>query len=130
MELLNVQTRQRKAETGQATVEFALLLPLFVACVSVLIACIGIGLASLRLADSARIAARTASTSDNPTIAVQSLLQNQGIIHTESIDESGQLLTVTLKRNIRVPLLGIPIPKIAISAQSTVLLEGTPVLTD
>jgi Flp pilus assembly protein TadG len=130
MALLNVQIHQRRADAGQATVEFALLLPLFIACVAVLISCIGIGLSSLRLADTARVAARTASTSDNPSQAVQTLLQGQGITHTESTDATNQFLTVKLKRNVRVPLLGIPIPMMELSAQSTVMLEGVPVLQE
>ena len=130
MALLNVQILQRRADAGQATVEFALLLPLFIACVAVLISCIGIGLSSLRLADTARVAARTASTSDNPSQAVHILLQGQGITHTESTDATKQFLTVKLKRNVRVPLLGIPIPMMELSAQSTVMLEGVPVLQE
>jgi Flp pilus assembly protein TadG len=128
MALFNAQIHQRKADSGQATVEFALLLPLFVACVAVLISCIGIGLSSLRLADTARVAARAASTSDNPSQTVQTLLQGQDITHAESTDTTHQLLTVKLTRNVQVPLLGIPIPLLELSAQSIVLLEGAPVL--
>jgi hypothetical protein len=128
--LLNVQIHQHRADAGQATVEFALLLPLFIACVAVLMSCIGIGLSSLRLSDTARMSARAASTSDNPSQTVQTLLLGQGITHTESTDATQQFLTVKLTRNIRVPLLGVPIPMMELSAQSTVMLEGAPVLQE
>lgn len=119
---------RRKGETGQATVEFALLLPLFVACFSVLFSAISIGLSSLRLADMARVAARTASTSDDPSRTVQMMLQDRNIAHRESLDSTQQFLTVKLEQSIRIPLLGIQIPKFSLTAQSTVLLEGMPTL--
>ncbi|MEY3656866.1 MAG: hypothetical protein RL114_1224 [Actinomycetota bacterium] len=130
MELLNVQIHQHRADAGQATVEFALLLPLFIGCVAVLVSCIGIGLSSLRLADTARMSARAGSTSDNPSQTVQMLLRDQGISHSESTDSTNQFLTVKLTRKIRVPILGIPIPMMELSAQSTVMLEGAPVLQE
>jgi Flp pilus assembly protein TadG len=126
----SVRIHQRKDEAGQATVEFALLLPLYVGCIAVLITSIGIGLSSLRLADTARVAARAASTSDNPSQTLQSFLQGQGIAHSESVDATQQFLTVKLTKNIRIPFLGIPIPSVEMSAQSTVLLEGAPVLQE
>lgn len=121
--------RPHRAEAGQATVEFALLLPLFVACVVVLLASIAVGLASLRLEDTARVAARAASTSDDPSQTVDSLLTHQEISHSESLDATHQFLTVSLWQKIRIPLVGIPIPALTINAQSTVLIEGLPVLT-
>ena len=129
-ELFNVRIHQRKGEAGQATVEFALLLPLFVACFAVLLSAIGLGLSSLRLADMARVAARAASTSDNPSQTLQSFLQDQGIAHSESVDATQQFLTVKLTQKMRIPFLGIPIPNAELSAQSTVLLEGAPVLQE
>lgn len=121
--------RPHRDEAGQATVEFALLLPLFVFCIAVLVASIAVGLASLRLTDTARVVARAASTSDDPSQTVDSLLTHQEISHSESLDETNQFLTVSLRQKIHIPLLGIPIPALAIKAQSTVLLEGLPVLS-
>ena len=121
--------RPHRDEAGQATVEFALLLPLFVFCIAVLVASIAVGLASLRLTDTARVVARAASTSDDPSQTVDSLLTHQEISHSESLDETNQFLTVSLRQKIHIPLLGILIPALAIKAQSTVLLEGLPVLS-
>ncbi|CAB4610700.1 unannotated protein [freshwater metagenome] len=120
--------RPHRADAGQATVEFALLLPLFVSCVAVLVASIAVGLASLRLADTARVVARAASTSDNPSETVKTLLTHQQITHSESFDATNNFLTVSLRQRIRIPLIGIPIPALTLSAESTVILEGLPVL--
>lgn len=130
MELCNVQIRRHKGEAGQATVEFALLLPLFIACIALIAWSALLGLSSIRLSDTARVAARAASTAADPTLTVESLLENQEISHSESLDETRQFLTVTLRQKIRIPLLGIPLPALSISAQSTVLVEGQPMLTN
>lgn len=124
-----MQIHQHKDDTGQATVEFALLLPLFVSCIALIVASTAVGLSSIRLADTARVVARAASTTEDPSQAVKALLKNQQIAHTESIDESRQFLTVTLRQRIRLPLIGIPIPAVTMSAQSTVVVEGLPLLT-
>lgn len=121
--------RPRRADAGQATVEFALLLPLFISCMAVLMASTAAGLASLRLSDTARVVARAASTSDNPSQTVESLLTSQEIAHSESLDATNNILTVSLRQKIRIPLIGIPIPVLTLNAESTVLLEGLPVLT-
>ena len=120
--------RPHRADAGQATVEFALLLPLFVSCIAVHVASIAVGLASLRLADTARVVARAASTSDNPSETVKTLLTHQQITHSESFDATNNFLTVSLRQRIRIPLIGIPIPALTLSAESTVILEGLPVL--
>ena len=120
--------RPHRADAGQATVEFALLLPLFVSCIAVLVASIAVGLASLRLADTARVVARAASTSDNPSETVKTLLTHQQITHSESFDATNNFLTVSLRQRIRIPLIGIPVPALTLSAESTVILEGLPVL--
>lgn len=130
MALLNdpIHLRKGDSDAGQATIEFALLLPLFAFCLTVLCSAVGIGLTSIRLTDTARLAARSASTSDNPTDVVESIVGPSGIHHFESIDTTQHFLTVQLTKNIQIPLLGISIPKVTVSAQSTVLIEGMPAL--
>ena len=128
MASFNAQIRRRKVDTGQATIEFALLLPLFALCLGLLITAIGIGLASIRLADTARLAARAASTAVNPGAVVDSIVQSADISHTELTDSSQQFLTVALSQHLRLPLLGIPLPGYTLTAQSTVLIEAVPIL--
>lgn len=132
MALLNELIHPRKGDpnAGQATIEFALLLPLFVFCLTVLCGAVGIGLTSIRLTDTARLAARSASTAENPTDVVESIVGPNGIHHSEFMDTTQQFLTVQLTKNIQIPLLGISIPKVKVSAQSTVLIEAVPVLVN
>lgn len=128
MGLFSVRTHQRKDDIGQASVEFALLLPLYVFCLALIAASAAVGLSSLRLSDTARVVARAASTADNPSQTVEGLLTNQPISHSESLDETHQFLTVTLRQKIRIPIIGIPIPVVLLSAHSTVTVEGLPIL--
>ena len=128
MESFSAQIRHRRVDAGQATIEFALLLPLFALCIGLLISAIGIGLSSIRLADTARLAARAASTSENPGAIVDSIVHDAHISHTELIDSSQQFLTVTLFQHLQLPFLNIRLPGYTLTAQSTVLIEAIPIL--
>ena len=103
---------------------------MFVTTLAVLVSAIGIGLSSLRLTDMTRVAARAASTSDVPSHAVQMMIPHRDISHRETLDATQRFLTVELRQNIRIPILRIPIPKIVLTARSTVLLEGMPILQE
>jgi hypothetical protein len=128
MEFFNVRIHLRKDDTGQATVEFALLLPLFVACIGVLIATTMLALSSLRLADTARTAARIASTSNDPQDAVRTFTTETGVDSRVTLDDQRHFLTVYLTQRIRLPLIGIPIPVVRITSHITVMYEGIPAL--
>jgi hypothetical protein len=127
-ESFNVRIRQRKVDAGQATVEFALLLPLFIACIAVLLATTAVSLSSLRLADTAHTAARVASTSNDPQDAVRTFTTETGVDSRVTLDNQRQFLTVHLAQKIRLPLIGLPIPVVRITSHSTVLYEGVPAL--
>jgi hypothetical protein len=124
----NVRILPHNDDSGQATVEFALLLPLFVTCIGVLIATTALALSSLRLADTARTAARIASTSDDPQAAVSSYIAETGIDSRVALDDQRQFLTVYVAQQIRLPLVGVPIPLIKITSYITVMYEGVPTL--
>jgi hypothetical protein len=128
MEFFNVRILPHKDDSGQSTVEFALLLPLFVACIAVLIATTALALSSLRLADTARTAARIASTSNDPQTAVSSYIAKTGVDSRVVLDDQRQFLTVYVSQRIRLPLIGVPIPVVKISSHITVMYEGVPTL--
>ncbi|CAB4663041.1 unannotated protein [freshwater metagenome] len=128
MAFFNVRILPYKDDSGQATVEFALLLPLFVACIAVLIATTALALSSLRLADTARTAARIASTSNDPQTAVSSYIAETGVDSRVVLDDQRQFLTVYVSQRIRLPLIGVPIPVVKISSHITVMYEGVPTL--
>jgi hypothetical protein len=103
-------------------------LPLFVACIAVLIATTALALSSLRLADTARTAARIASTSNDPQTAVSSYIAKTGVDSRVVLDDQRQFLTVYVSQRIRLPLIGVPIPVVKISSHITVMYEGVPML--
>jgi Flp pilus assembly protein TadG len=94
MEFFNVRILQHKDDSGQATVEFALLLPLFVACIGILVATTALALSSLRLDDTARTAARVASTSNDPQDAVRTFITKTGVDSRVTLDHQRQFLHV------------------------------------
>jgi len=128
MEFFNVRILPHKVDSGQATVEFALLLPLCVACIGVLIAMTALALSSLRLADTARTAARVASTSNDPEDAVRTMTTKTGVDSRVTLDDQRQFLTVYVSQRIRLPLIGLPIPVVRITSHITVMYEGVPML--
>lgn len=119
-----------KDDSGQATVEFALLLPLFVACIGALAATTAIALTSLRLDDTARMAARVASTSNDPEDAVRTIATKTGVDSRVTLDDQRQFLTVYMTQRIRLPLIGLPIPVVRMTSHITVMYEGVPMLLD
>ena len=123
-----MRIRPHKDDSGQATVEFALLAPLFVTCIGVLVATTALALSSLRLADTARTAARVASTSNDPQNAVRTLTKETGVDSRVALDDQRQFLTVHLSQRIRLPLIGFPLPIVRITSHSTMMYEGVPML--
>ena len=117
-----------KDDSGQATVEFALLLPLFVTCIGALVAATALSLSTLRLDDIARMAARVASTSNDPQNAVTTLTKETGVEYRVILDDQRQFLTVYVAQRIRLPLFGLPIPVVRMTSHITVMYEGVPML--
>ena len=97
-------------ESGQATVEFALILPLLIACVGIILAAGVIARLHIQAWEVAFLAGRAASLSiDDPQGEAEATLRSAGLsgwrVRTQ-VDEP--LLTVGVERrfSIRVPLLG------------------------
>ena len=101
---------KERDESGQATVEFALILPLLIACVGIILAAGIISRLHIQAWEVAFLAGRAASLSiDNPQGEAEATLRSAGLsgwrVRTQ-VEET--LLTVRVERrfSIRVPLLG------------------------
>ena len=97
-------------ESGQATVEFALILPLLIACVGIILAAGIIARLHIQAWEGAFLAGRAASLSiDDPQGEAEAILWSAGLsgwrVRTH-VDEP--LLTVRVERrfSLHVPLLG------------------------
>jgi uncharacterized membrane protein len=97
-------------ESGQATVEFALILPLLIACVGIILAAGVIARLHIQAWEVAFLAGRAASLSiDDPQGEAETTLRSAGLsgwrVRTQ-VDEP--LLTVRVERrfSLHVPLLG------------------------
>jgi Flp pilus assembly protein TadG len=124
----------RERPRGQATVEFALILPLVVACMMCVLATGVVVYDHLSLADLSRSAVRAAVASDDPPSAARSV-----VTHTDSsvqirttMDDATGLVHVKLTRQRKLPLwfLGRVLPHISVTAGATMLREPTSVIGD
>ena len=97
-------------ESGQATVEFALILPLLIACVGIILAAGIIARLHIQAWEVAFLAGRAASLSiDDPQGEAEATLRSAGLsgwrVRTQ-VEESLLLVRVERRFSIRVPLLG------------------------
>ncbi len=118
---------QRDSKKGQATVEFALIFPLAIACMAFVFVAGAITFDQLSLAEIARTCARAAIVSENPESAAHEIAQRfDRSIRVETItnDEFG-FITVRLERSRKLPLFLIQrvAPDILIRASSTMMRE-------
>ena len=120
--------RPLSKQRGQATVEFALVMPLVVACVALLIGTTVTCLQYIALHDTARVAARVASTADNPTTAARHAVRNPNISVTVSEDLALGYLTVTTKRTGGLWWFGKFLPSGVLSQSVTMMREAPIVL--
>lgn len=125
-------THESERVPGQATVEFALVLPLFIGCTVLVVAATLAGLRTLTLSDLARDAARAATVAEVPCAAAARIVGDAAEMHCEiaTLPASGAH-TVQIRLTDRLPFTGsidgwIPLPRP--TATVTMLVEPPPVL--
>ena len=101
---------KERDESGQATVEFALILPLLIACVGIILAAGIIARLHIQAWEVAFLAGRAASLSiDDPQGEAEATLRSAGLsgwrVHTQ-VEEPLLMVRVERRFSIRVPLLG------------------------
>lgn len=125
-------THQRPRAPGQAAVEFALVLPLFVGCTVLVVAATLTGLRTLTLSDLARDAARAATVAEVPCEAAARIVGDATEMSCEiaTLPASGAH-TVQIRLTDPLPFTRaiddwIPLPRP--TATVTMLIEPPPVL--
>lgn len=117
--------RHRRSR-AQSTVEFALVLPLFVGCVALLVGTTTVCLQYLALHDVARTAARAAVTADDPATAARAAVADARIALT--VSEDGDLVTVSARRTAGVWWFSRFLPAPLLSQSVTMMREAPIVL--
>lgn len=115
-------TRRR----GQATVEFALVAPLFLACT---LALVGTAVVCVRVVaqhDLARHVARAASVADDPCAAAETSLPDRHRLRCALHDDG--TVTVAVSSRVAVPLVGGVVTRMLPWAEVTMMREPPPVL--
>ena len=110
---------------GQATVEFALLLPFVAALAACIVAVTAVCLQLLALNDLARNCARAAAVSSDPAAAATATAQQPHGAVTVTTRTEGPTVTVRVSRSftVRVPFLGRVRLRTPLSAGASMLLE-------
>lgn len=112
-------------QRGQATVEFAILLPFVAALAGIVVAVTALCIETLALNDLARNCARAAAVSADPVSTATGVAQESGMKVSVSVREESGLVTVTLRRSIgiRVPFIGRVSLRTPLGASAVMLRE-------
>ena len=116
----------RTADRGQATVEFALCLPLMVLVVLFVLQLLVVGLAKVQLVNAARDCARAAAVSAEPSSAVARSINRLGLDDVDySVNTADGWVTVTLTRTVTtdISLVGSLVDDVVLSESVTMLVE-------
>lgn len=112
-------------DRGQATVEFALLLPFVVTVAGCIVAVTAACLQLLALNDLARNCARAAAVSASPAATAEATADRLGGGATVTTQTDAGTVTVVVRRSftVRLPLLGRLRLRTPLSARATMLVE-------
>lgn len=110
---------------GQATVEFAMLLPFFLMCLGLIVCTAFVCLETLHLNDTARVIARAVATSDDPQLTAKNMAPSSIKVLVQTHEITG-VLTVSLHQQLRIPIIGA-LPVVSLHATSHILQEAAPV---
>lgn len=115
-------------ERGQATVEFALVVPLVFACVGLLIGATVMCLQYLSLHDVARVAARAAIVADIPADAARDAVKDVSLQVTTTENLAEGTITVTVRKTTGLWWVNRLLASRAISQSVTMMREAPIVL--
>lgn len=118
---------KRPSNNGQATVEFALMLPIFVASIVFMLGVLSICINQLALNDEARSAVRTASTADNPEEAVHAFLRSNPASFSVRETDNG-IISVEIRQPIRMFFFSLPLGPLQLRASASMMREPPIVL--
>ena len=114
-------------DRGQATVELALAMPVLCLLLLGIVQVTLVVRDQLRLIDTARVAARAASVAADPGAAAAGTIgpdPPSGLRIVTNLDNSTVSVTISAVSITEVPLIGMLVPDIEISARSTMVLES------
>lgn len=125
--------RKGRVQTGQSTVEFALLLPLVIMCVALILVVVMATQAQLTVVNAARNAARVAimhtDSTINATRAATAAARDISPLRPLLVDVTRHkdFLTVTVSAQwgLPLPIYGAWLPRITLKSSTTMLSETT-----
>lgn len=115
-------------QRGQATVEFALVVPLVALCASALVAITITCLHLIQLHELARLGARAAATASQPEAAARTVLADRDVSIKVTEDPAHGTVSVTVSGRSTIPMLGTVRRGMGLSATATMIRHSPPVL--
>lgn len=119
-------TRHRDVDRGQATVEFALCLPLVLIVMLTMAQLVIIGLQKVRLVHTTREAARSAAIAGDPATSAARAVESLGARDVEVVTSTDEgWVTVRVRQTFRtdIPVVGPWLPDIELEEEVTMLRE-------
>ena len=103
-----------------------MLLPFFLICLGLIASTAFVCVKTLHLNDTSRVIARAVATSDDPQLTATNMAPNyvEVLVHQ---DEITGVLTVALRQQLHLPVIGIRLPAISLHATSHILQDTAPV---
>lgn len=113
-----------RRDHGQATVEFALILPLIVGVIALIVQITIISVSRLEVVDETRHVARIASLAEDPRAAASSSLPigSASLVHVV-YDETSVTVTVSRRVDTDVPIIGRFIPTVEVQSRLVMTRE-------
>ena len=116
-----------RSNSGQSTIEFAHIMPIFIACIALIVGVLSACLQVLSLNDFARSAARVAVTADDAHQAVAAMARPSGV-STSVTEQTDGIITVTSSQPFRLWFLTLPIARLQLRASCSMMREPPVVL--
>lgn len=120
------ETRRQSGGTsrGQATVEFALVLPVVIALIALVVHITVVAIVRIETLEEARSAARSASLAEDPPSAARRSIDSDSP-STLQVTFDADTVTVVVSRHIDpyIPLVGLLTPPVEIQSRLTVARE-------
>lgn len=115
----------RRRDTGQATIEFALALPLVVMVLLGAAQVLVVAVHQLVLVHAARDAVRAASVSADPAAAARAALDRIEPGMSADVTTAGDVVTVVVSARdpTDIPVIGVLVPDLTLEARASMTLE-------
>ncbi|GHD02928.1 TadE family type IV pilus minor pilin [Zhihengliuella salsuginis] len=107
-----------RSETGSSTAEVAVLLPALAVLLAFALGAGGLGITQIQLEEGARVAARELARGESAPAAADAARRHAGGDALISVDPGGDYSRVSIRRDVRIPLVGTHVVTLSADAEA------------